>query len=258
MDESFSAVGGVGGGGGAKFPPGEPSDGWTIEELIRWSLDRHHARASERTAAGVEALRDQCERECEDVMTLHEAAVELAKKNEEGASAAAGNNKGGAAAVADEENLNPQSTENPAEDGVDSKPSAAPAGPSQPPSSASTTIEVQMTVGPHAPSKFLLRPRPGAPCLIGRSKGKKFVKNGVSLHKDQEVSTTHGKFVVEYFGGGGEGGEAPAATKFYFVDVGSTNGTVHGERQLEPNAPLPLEDGTELKVGNSVLRIILG
>ncbi len=75
------------------------------------------------------------------------------------------------------------------------------------------------------------------------------------MHKDQEVSTTHAKFVVE--GGGLGGGEDGGGPKFYFVDVGSTNGTVYKGEPLEPNVRLALEDGTELKVGNSVLRVIL-
>ena len=104
---------------------------------------------------------------------------------------------------------------------------------------------------------------------MGRSKGKKFVKNGISLHRDQEVSTTHGKFVVVEDDGGGAtavgsssggvgGGGGGRTTRYYFVDVGSTNGTVHDGAPLEPNVRLPLVNGTELKVGNSMLRIILG
>ncbi len=135
--------------------------------------------------------------------------------------------------------------------------------PHPPSSNNGSTMTVQITSGPHAPSRFHLRPRPGAPCLVGRSKGKKFVKNGISLHRDQEVSTTHGKFVVVVEGGeGGGGGGGPPGdgrplTRYYFVDVGSTNGTVHDGALLVPNVRLTLADGMELKLGNSMLRIVL-
>ena len=99
---------------------------------------------------------------------------------------------------------------------------------------------------------------------MGRSKGKKFVKNGISLFKDQEVSTTHGKFIVEMkendkkSGGGGSSSSSSSPPVFYFVDVGSTNGTVYNGVALVPHQRLLLENGMELKVGNSVLKVLLG
>jgi len=247
MDESFSVV-------GSKFPDGEPANDWTVQEVLRWSLDQYHKKAIDQTSQKIDSLRNQCEKECEDVMTLHSLAVEMASK---------GNNNevGGSSSGVGEENVNPQSenNSNAVEEGgkVAAKPTATSFAAGTKP--ASSTIEVQMTVGPHAPAKYLLRPRPGQPCVLGRSKGKKFIKNGVSLHKDQEVSTTHGKFVVE---GGGlgltPGGGGETAPRFYFVDVGSTNGSVYNGEQLEPNKRLLLEDGMELKVGNSMLRVVLG
>lgn len=87
----------------------------------------------------------------------------------------------------------------------------------------------------------------------------------MSLHKDQEVSTTHGKFLIESSssssssgGGGGLGGIS--GNKFYFMDVGSTNGTTLtvGGDKVEPNVKIELFDGMELCVGNSTLKIIMG
>ena len=89
----------------------------------------------------------------------------------------------------------------------------------------------------------------------------------MSLHKDQEVSTTHGKFIIEggglsqhdkddeEEGGGASGGGGGGTTKFYFIDVGSTNGTVYKGEPLEPNFRLELQPGMELKVGNSIMKI---
>ena len=99
---------------------------------------------------------------------------------------------------------------------------------------------------------------------MGRSKGKKFVTNGISLFKDQEVSTTHGKIIVEE-----EEEEKKEHTTittrmnnprllFYFVDVGSTNGTFYNGVALEPHQRLLLTNDMELRVGNSVLKFSLG
>jgi hypothetical protein len=293
MDESISAFT-----SGNIYPPGEPDDDWTIEELIRWSLDRHRAWATERTAEAIESLRDRCERECEDVMTLHGMAVQIEEEGRRRGEAGGDDErpvggsgkvegkvegKGGGGGKVDEENVDPQrmSLDGPAigrivilkktpdaDDVVAHESTAAPglpaSAPPPPPASSPTsshpTVAVQVTVGPHAPSRFHLRPRPGVPCLVGRSKGKKFVKNGISLHRDQEVSTTHGKFVVVEDDNGGvvAVGGGGGRSRYYFVDVGSTNGTVHEGAPLESNVRLPLVDGMELKVGNSILRIILG
>ncbi len=98
---------------------------------------------------------------------------------------------------------------------------------------------------------------------MGRSKGKKFVTNGISLFKDQEVSTTHGKVIVEEEEE--EEKKEYSTTRmnsprllFYFVDVGSTNGTFYNGIALEPHQRLLLENDMELRVGNSVLKIVLG
>ncbi len=85
----------------------------------------------------------------------------------------------------------------------------------------------------------------------GTIQGKEVCRERGEPHKDQEVSTTHGKFVVE-------GDRLGAGLKFYFVDVGSTNGTEYGGEKLEPDERLLLEDGMELKVGNSMLTVVLG
>lgn len=275
MDESFCVP-------DNKYPDGEPGDDWTVEELLHWSLSQYHSKVRDRTSANIESLRNQCEKQCDDVGTLHKLAVDnnsiMAKK---GGSCSNSTAEG----IADEENVDPQSSavSDPAA-GVQKATlakasstisssstvtaTAAAAATNKSASSNSsgnnkTTIEILVIVGPHAGSKYVLRPKPGAPCHVGRSKGKKFIKNGVSLTRDQEVSTTHGKFVVEYHTGGIEAAAAAAGgggnnNKFYFIDVGSTNGSVYDGEQLEPNDRLPLWSGMELKVGNSVMKIVLG
>lgn len=209
----------------------EPSNEWTIEELVHWSLSQYHARAIEKTENYTESLRDYCQRECEDIMALHSMAVEMAHNNEN----------------------NVAQTTFASKTDVTSK---------TPTKSNNNHIEVLITSGPHTGSKIHLRPKPGAPCFIGRSKGKKFIKNGISLHKDQEVSTTHGKILVEGLmmglaDGSNIANNAGHAPKFYFVDVGSTNGTTMNGDLIQPESKVMLVEGLELKVGGSTLRFIL-
>lgn len=47
------------------------------------------------------------------------------------------------------------------------------------------------------------------------------------------------------------------APKFYFVDVGSTNGTTINGNSIGPESKVLLVDGLELKVGGSMLKFIL-
>jgi pSer/pThr/pTyr-binding forkhead associated (FHA) protein len=53
------------------------------------------------------------------------------------------------------------------------------------------------------------------------------------------------------------GSENGRALSFYYMDVGSTNGTTHNGTSLEPNTKLILVNGMELKIGNSTLMIRL-
>ena len=253
----------------------------------------------DQTSSNITSLREQCEKECKDVMEMHGMAVDMAnnkKKScddaddddaannsgESGKNGSGGNSreeenvcnhqselsdsKQPSAATSTNNNTNSTTATN-STTTTDTKPSSSTSN------NSTTSIQISITAGPHTSSKYLLRPKPGVPCLLGRSKGKKFIKNGVSLHKDQEVSTTHGKFIIEGGGlsqhdkddeeeGGGASGSGSASggggggiTKFYFIDVGSTNGTVYKGEPLEPNFRLELQPGMELKVGNSIMKI---
>ena len=142
-------------------------------------------------------------------------------------------------------------------------------------SNTSSLLIISILSGPHASQTYKLQPKHTQPCLIGRSKGKKFLRNGISLSKDQEVSTTHGKFSVEevvleehevdhddgnmdnYNDSQGQG-QVQVQKKFYYTDVGSTNGSTVGEARLEANVRVEIEDGMELRIGNSTLKIVFG
>lgn len=75
----------------------------------------------------------------------------------------------------------------------------------------SQSFRVVITAGPHAPHTVVLHAHRFVPCMVGRSKGKKFRENGLSLFKDGEVSTTHGHFLYD-------------GAALYFVDIGCVFG----------------------------------
>lgn len=110
-------------------------------------------------------------------------------------------------------------------------------------------LHVEILTGPHEGSTYLLKPRTNRPCEIGRSKGKKFRERGISIFKDSEVSTSHGRFETKP--------GAVHAGKIYFVDTGSTNGTSFMGEALEDNVPLELADGMVLCFGESDLRFTI-
>ncbi len=103
---------------------------------------------------------------------------------------------------------------------------------------------INILSGPHEGATFLLKPRPSRPCEIGRSRSKKFVQRGISLSKDSEVSTCHGKFEAK-------GG------KMFYTDTGSTNGTSYMGEAIEDNVPLELNSGMVLVFGESELEFSL-
>eukprot|EP00985_Skeletonema_marinoi_P014475 scaffold7337_cov106-Skeletonema_marinoi.AAC.11 len=248
-----------------------PNDTWTIEQLLHWSLDQYHSAAISRTNSHLEALQAQCENECEDVMTLHELAVGMRERGE------LNNNDNEEQVVEsrEEENADPQQQQLVEGDYNSSnhlKPTSTSAATTNStnttskPKSATTitntsTLTITILTGPHESQTYKLQPKHTQPCLIGRSKGKKFLRNGISLSKDQEVSTTHGKFsieqqVVDNDSSGNSGGGVQ--NKFYYTDVGSTNGSTVGEARLEPNVRIEIEEGMDLRVGNSALKIEFG
>lgn len=181
---------------------------------MQWCLLRSHEATDNKKNELVDALNQQLEAGTRELWESHEIAAAL---NDDKI-----------------ENEDPQ---------ADSKKSASA---TKNASSSSTVkyIRVEVTEGHYKGNTYKLQPKNRAPCMVGRSAGKKFRDRGISLAKDEEVSTTHGKFEIK-------NGKAT------YTDTGSTNGTVHGDVELEPGVPLELEDGTSLKLGASVLTITL-
>ena len=111
------------------------------------------------------------------------------------------------------------------------------------------TIHIDVLSGPNEGLFYDLQPRTRTYSWIGRSQGRKFKQKGISLPKDLECSTTHGRF--EYTNSTGEG------PKFYFVDVGSTNGTQIDGYECEPNVSYVLSTGMNILCGKTNLKVTL-
>lgn len=186
---------------------------------MQWCLLRSHEATDSKLDELVNALNQQLEAGTRELWESHEIAVAA---------------HGGSAKA---ENDDPQQQQ-----ANDTKPSAAVSEKAAP--DEIKYIHVQVTQGPYQGNTYKLQPKARAPCWVGRSAGKKFRERGISLAKDDEVSTTHGKFELKN-------------GKPTFTDTGSTNGTLHNEDELEVNVPFELKDGMSLKMGGTVVKITL-
>lgn len=107
-------------------------------------------------------------------------------------------------------------------------------------------IRVDIVSGPYIGKFFILKPTSRSACLIGRSTSKKFKDKGISLSKDGEISTSHGKI-------------EKIDNDYYYIDTGSTNGSKLKESgyEIPSHEPilLPKISITELIIGASTLQI---
>lgn len=106
------------------------------------------------------------------------------------------------------------------------------------------TIFIEIQAGDYQGATYTLQPKTRSHAWVGRSQGKKFREKGISLPKDLEVSTTHGRFEL-------------LRNKFVYVDTGSTNGSRLGEADIVPNEPVELAPGMIITVGQTVMKITL-
>jgi FHA domain len=199
------------------FTSTEPTDDWSVEQVLQYYLLRAHKETEEKYHQIETSLSQQFEKGTSEIWECHTKVLEAGSKNSPIRSSSA--NTSGTKA---------QTCEIPMAK-TTSKP---------------TTIHVQIVAGPHAPRSYEVVPKPKFPCFVGRSQGTKFKNRGVSLHKDSEISTTHGQFEVRQ-------------GKLYYTDLASTNGSKVGGEDLTPDTPLLLENGTELVLGQSTLKITL-
>ena len=103
-------------------------------------------------------------------------------------------------------------------------------------------IKIVVVEGVHKNASFNFKRTQRLTVMIGRSTGKRFKKTGVSLYKDSEVSTTHGKIHV-------------IKNDLCFSDLGSTNGSFLNGQALEARKSYVIHDGDVLKLGQSYFNI---
>ncbi|CAM9309643.1 unnamed protein product [Choristocarpus tenellus] len=102
-------------------------------------------------------------------------------------------------------------------------------------------VHLKAMGGPHKGASFTLKlVAGGEPAMLGRSTTKKFKEKGVSLPRDKEVSTSHGKL---YRVGAGVA----------FVDVGSSNGTVVDGEEAVKGKIFEVKTGMEILIGQTPL-----
>lgn len=220
----------------------EPNLDWTIEELLQWCLLQSQARTDEKRDELIKALEKQLEEGKNELWKVHERAATASAAGNEGRSSNSGSKSSAPEpeSVADENKSPNQALAESATGCTEKIPVAA-----KKKASAVKTIHVAVIGGPYEGSTFDLKPRPRSPCFVGRSAGKKFRDRGMSLPNDSEVSTTHGKFEIK-------------SGKAFFVDTGSTNGTLYLEQELEVNAPLELVNGMKLLIGATLVTFTFG
>jgi len=209
----------------------EPTEDWTVEQVIQWLFIRGEAAVKRQAEEKKSQYRKMGEEAVASLWDAHARAVEHRSRDIAGSSSVVG--------VTDE-NSDPQTRPSRSKNSRTSKKVTDDVRDPQP-----TVIHVELTSGEYAGSKFTLTPTLRWPCWVGRSAGKKFTNRGISLPKDVEVSTTHGKFEV------GCGG------RLYFVDTGSTNGSGVGDERLETKVPVELYEGMKIHIGGTTMKISL-
>mmetsp|Transcript_9237 Transcript_9237/g.13823 ORF Transcript_9237/g.13823 Transcript_9237/m.13823 type:complete len:259 (+) Transcript_9237:97-873(+) len=240
----------------------EPTDDWTMEELLQWCHLQSQKTVSQKSDQLIDVLQQLYDNAERDIWDMHKMAVDVDAEENKEEEVPPSNIVQSQMELQNDENVPSNSGTNQnvsnevdvvksKQTVSDSTSTTAKTAAKQPSRSKrkQNNLHVEILTGPHEGSTYLLKPRTNRPCEIGRSKGKKFRERGISVFKDSEVSTSHGKFETKP--GVGHAG------KIYFVDTGSTNGTSFMGEALEDNVPLELVDGMVLCFGESDLRFTI-
>jgi hypothetical protein len=212
----------------------EPTDDWKVEQVLWWCLLRSQEENDGRYETIVSSLEKQLADGRKELWDAHQQVTDILNMN-----------MNMNMTNTEEENVNPVNDEGETE--VDGKTnSAAAAELTKTTSSVVDTIHVDVIDGPYAGNTYDLVPRKNRShhVWIGRSAGKKFRSNGISLPKDLEVSTSHGRFEM-------------SRGKFYFTDCASTNGSRIFGMDIEPNQPIEIYNDIQITVGQTVMKVTL-
>lgn len=226
----------------------EPTEDWTVEQVLQWWLLRAHGECDGEYARIVDDLSQQLKAGKDALWRAHQEVSEILNNGVDGAAQQQDNFP--LSAVDGLENSNPQQQHRSGNDNLQ-KPTAASATDESVATSSHhqsrprfNTIRVLIVAGPYEGETFNLQPNGRVAAFVGRSQGKKFKEKGLSLSKDLEVSTSHGKF--ESLGG-----------KFYYTDIGSTNGSLIDEREIEPQKSYEIRTGQQITCGQTIMQITL-
>jgi hypothetical protein len=231
----------------------EPTDDWAVEHIYQWSLLQSYKATDDHYDMTSQSLHQQLAAGEEEVWQVHQEVLRQADAEEDRAEEQPSASEPEQRAPELEPHSSPmkpplgEELENkpPASNKINSKSSSAVQKSSKSKTAATAhTIRVEIVGGMYEGKVFDLQPKPRGPCMVGRSQGKKFKDKGISLAKDLEVSTTHGKF--EIING-----------NLYFTDTGSTNGTKVEGGELEPDTPFPLTNNLEVLCGQTLMKITL-
>lgn len=206
-----------------------------MEHVLQWWLLRAHAESDAEYEKLVEGLAQQLEQGKKELWEAHEQVTEILNND----------------SIGDAENNDNMDTENEnahsnTEGGDLCKPSTKTTDMSSNDhhNGKPNTIRVDIISGDYVGHSYDLKPQSRTHCWVGRSQGKKFKDKGISLQKDLEVSTTHGRF--EYSRG-----------KFFYMDASSTNGSRIQDMEIDPNVSHEIRTGMEITVGQTIMRITL-
>lgn len=190
----------------------EPNEEWTVEEVFQWTLLRSYKLIDERCETIAENLRNE--------LTEGGKQLEYVRKD-----------------VAQKEAVIVQSENRP---NGDTKPVPKATSTRATRSDAVLLrVEVVESAAYDPGHVFELKVTKKNKCSVGRSSGKKYKTNGISLSKDLEVSTSHGKFELHKDG------------NVYYTDTGSTNGSFGDGEELTPDTPYMIQNGTILRIGST-------
>lgn len=227
----------------------EPTEEWTIEELLQWCLLQSQHKTITKRDEIMNAYQELFDIGKKEISELQSEVCKISNQQQkktqfiDNKDKIEENDSDGVMISTNDENI--ENVHPNIQNYAESKSATKTTNDETKP----TTIDIQIIAGPHNGSSFTLTPGLRKPCWVGRSTSKKFRDNGISLKNDDQVSTTHGKFHIHPASG--------SNGKLVYTDTGSTNGTLYNDEELEDQVPLDLVDGMLLVLGGSHLLIHL-